>query len=781
MTEQAFVDKSRILKKDIWTYSIAFMAIMFVLTGFLVGWAGFYSLAVLQPVFFVSLFLLVLKKRGLGKQEVLFLAMIFIFGYCIRTQNIQPRFKYFFGYDSYYHGRIIEYLLSDGEIPRVDPLAYFELPESDRLVPRDVLLFWYICAGLFKFFTMFGSYNPDLWVEVLKVLPAFFGALISVLMYFLGKELWGKNAGYMTAFVAAVIPSYVYRTMAGFLEDDALGFFWLVAGLIFFVRALKKPELTKKQLINALLAGIFFAGMALSWGFFLIIPILLILFFPIGLTLLLCQKDSMKKAKGFTVLYVISSGVFALLASLFKGTQWFNTMVDYVMKAVPFTEFSGGGIVALLVVIAFIVLIFGFFIFLLVFGTKDPERRKTTVRFLAVIFLFAVTAFTFIILSDPNGMFSSRIQTTEVFLSTVGEEGPGYPHFGYKYGILIVFPYLALLALPLFVFFKKKDYLTPLVFLWIAVSLVMAWYKLKFTYHFGLPIAIAAGAIAGIVFYFFKDFKAVESKVAVLALAFMMMCGLAIGAYFVTQREPSLETDSLWKQTLYWMRDNTPEGAKYMNWWSYGHWITFVARKSVFADNRNVRWDISDGHYAKFLMAQDLNESLELVRKYKPEYILVDSGSFQGFYSMAIYNFRMHASELDKNSYIRNLLIFAQPPRAGAAPYANFHYPCRYLEDQNAYHCVVYVIPKESFALVSDTWSAIPNEREQGIPVWSYREKDNSGFGRFLSTVNNSTLAKLWFHDPETMKYFEEIYKASDSIKTIKIFRVKKEAFGWAD
>jgi len=823
---------------DFWITLTGLFTVLFIVNGFLVGWAGMQGLALFQPILFMFVFLSLLKARGLGKNEFLFLALIFLLGFGIRAQNIQPRYTYFFGFDSYYHGRMVEHIIADGALPKIDSLAYFELPDSQRTVPTGAVFFWYICAGFHWLFTMFAPYSRGLWLEILKILPAFFGALTATLMYFLGKELWGKKAGYVAAFIAAVIPSYVYRTMAGFLEDDALGFFWLVTGLIFFVRALKNPAFDREHVVNALLAGVFFAGMAASWGFFLIIPILLLMFFPfctlfflsreeirnqkilaslfvsfvsgllfLGqgvLTVLLGKTmagalslfflavtiasigfmlfEARKKEKEFFALvslYLVSSFSFFILTFLFNGLSWFNTMLSYVQKAVPIEAASAAGSIGLIMVGAFLLLIAGFFIFIVVFGTKDPEKRRFFVRNLTIAGLVLIVVATAIILWDPNGLFSSSLQTTEVFLSTVGEEGAGHPHFPYKYGILIVFPFLALIVLPLIHFLNKKDYLTPLAFLWIATSLVMAWYKLKFTYHFGLPIAIAAAGLAGAAFYLFKDFKSIESKLTVLAIAFMMLCGLAIGGYFVTQRSPSLENDALWKETLFWMRDNTEPGAKYMNWWSYGHWITFVSGKAVFADNRNVQWDISDGHFAKFMMSQDLEESLELVREYQPEYILMDNSMFQSFYSFAIYNYQLRSDELGKNIEIAQLLYFAQPAGSNQdLPFANFHAPCGFNPSQGLFTCVYFQFDKAQFEEVSDTWSQAPHMTENGIPVWNYREQDNSGFSRLLSTVNNSTLARLWFHDPEAMQYFEEVYKKSDASRTIKIFKVKDGLLG---
>ncbi|MEM0360053.1 MAG: STT3 domain-containing protein [Candidatus Diapherotrites archaeon] len=761
-------------KTDFWALLLALTVALFAICGFIVGWMGIHWAIVFQPILFGLLFLLVLKKGGLGKEEFAVLAIVLLFGYALRTQNFQPRFQYFFGFDPFFAARMLEFYLVEGQPPEIDPIAYFELPDQDRVIPTNEALFYYISVVFFRLFTAFGPYSRELLIEAVKVFPAFYGAIISVLCYFVGKELWGKKAGYVTAFLAAIMPAYVYRTTQ--FESDSMGFFWMIAGLLFLIRALKEPKLDKSHIVNALLAGIFFAGMAATWGFFLIIPILLILFFPFGLLLFLSRSIKIEAFGSFVLLYLLSSVVFFVLVVFSDGFGWINTMFDYAEKALPFLNFSGENFTSIAIVIVFLALIFGFFLFILFFGTKRAETRESLLRGLVVALLYAVVVFLIIALIDPNGMFSSRIMPNDVFMTTVGEESAGNSHFSYKYGILVLFAYAALALMPLYVWFNKQDYLSPIIFLWIAASLLMAWYKLKFTYAFGLPMAFGGGALAGMLFFYFKDlkhFKAVESKIALFALAFMLLAGIAMGDFFVRHHEPSIETDIAWKETLHWMKDNTPAKAKFMNWWSYGHWITFVSGKSVFADNRNVKWNISDGGYGRFLMAQDLNESLALVREWKPEYILVDNGLFQGFASMATYAFETRPG--DFNESVKRLLMFADPNH-------NFYLPCYLEKDKNAYNCSGNLIPatEMSSSLWADTWTRVPATTQSGISVWFYREKDNSGIAKMLSTVNNSTLARLWFHDPEAMKYFEEVYRYSAGNQAIKIFKVKKEAFGWS-
>ncbi|MFH1234837.1 MAG: STT3 domain-containing protein, partial [Candidatus Diapherotrites archaeon] len=441
--------RSEFLKFDIWTGLIALILALFIICGFVAGWTGVYWAVVFQPVLFGLLFLLVLKKGGLGKEELAFLAIILLLGYALRTQNFQPRFQYFFGFDPFFATRVMEFYLVDGQLPAVDPLGYFELPDASRAIPTNEALFYYICVGFFKIFTMFGPYSRDLLVEVVKILPAFYGAIICVLCYFVGKEIWGKKAGYVTAFLAAITPAYVYRTAE--FESDALGFFWLVGGLLFFVRALKEPKLDKSHIFNALLAGILFAGMAATWGFFLIIPILLILFFPFAILLFASQSNSRGKIAAFAGLYLLASLVFASLVVWSDGTGWFGTMLSYSEKALPFISFAEENFVPTAIVVVFLALILGFFLFLLLFGVKDLEGKQKLLRGIVVFALYAVVVFVIVALLDPNGMFSSRIVSSDVFMSTVGEESAGNPHFGYKYGILVWFAYAAIALIPLYV------------------------------------------------------------------------------------------------------------------------------------------------------------------------------------------------------------------------------------------------------------------------------------------------------------------------------------------
>jgi len=759
--------KENLLSRRLESTLLIALVLLFIASGFIIS-AGAHPLIIVQPVLFTAIFLVALTYFGLDRKTAGFLFLIFLLGYAIRAQNIQPGYDYFFAFDSYYHARMTGYVIKDGAPPAVDNLGYYELPEEQRRVGFDGQFFWYFSALFFKLFTLGAAYNKHLLIEFVKVFPPFLGAFISLLMFFLAKELFGKKAGFVTAFVAATVPSYVYRTMAGFFEDDALGFLGFVLGFIFFFRAVKEHTITRRSLINAVLAGFFFAFMGWSWSFYPIIPILLFLLFPFAFLLSVDRKFSSKEKisiVAFLAHYIVPIIIFALLLAPFRSFNWLSQSLSYIASVLPIglSVTDPGFILGIL----FLLFAFAFLAFLFV-RVFEEIAASGILRAAVSVLIFIAFVFVVIVLLDPGGIFSSRFVEHDVFMSTVGEESPGKDTFGYKYNAYIFFPWLALIFIPAWIFFKKDDFLSPFAFWWIATALVMAWYKLKFTYVFGLPIALAAGFVAASIFYALRKNRELELRIAAGLLVFMLVCGVGAASYFVLQRPPSLETQKEWKNTLHWIRDNTPKDAKMFNWWSYGHWLTFIAERNVFADNRNINWQISDGEFARFLISEDINEALSIIKKYKPDYIVLSSDMFSGFNSMFIYAYNIHRNKLLTTPGIKEKIFssYATYSRCNATK-------------QGTYSCsgLAREISEEEMASLPAVWQEVPNQLKQNqLPEWIYRDENNLAIAILGPTVNSSMLAKLWFKASELQEYFEEVHSEFGST-AVKVFRVKKKAF----
>jgi asparagine N-glycosylation enzyme membrane subunit Stt3 len=132
------------------------------------------------------------------------------------------------------------------------------------------------------------------------------------------------------------------------------------------------------------------------------------------------------------------------------------------------------------------------------------------------------------------------------------------------------------------------------------------------------------------------------------------------------------------RNTLDWIRNNTPGNAVFLNWWDYGHMIVGYAERESVSKNPSEEALISvidpsdfpelDSHtiivdVAKALTTADENETLATMSKYNATYILVaaDDGkgkagwlfNFAGLNYSAYYNYSWQPTNLpfDANQY----------------------------------------------------------------------------------------------------------------------------------
>jgi len=508
------------------------------------------------------------------KKELFFVFLIFILAFAIRAHLMI--YDFMFGFDPYFHARLAQYVAETLTVPGVDPLAYFQV-EGGATLPASGAFFWFFTAIIFKIFTLGGAFSKDSWISAVKFFPAIFGALISVAMYYFGKEMYSKKAGVTMAIFAAVIPSFVYRTMAGFFEEDALGFLWMVLGLIFFVKAVKNAEFNSETIKNSIIAAALFAIMAWTWQMFLLIPIILVAWFPSTVVLMWFRKESNEKILNLAKTFAITFVLFSVVASVLVGTGWIDTTTGYISTYLPVTG-------------------------------DNIERINT-----------------------PGGDGSS------VYSISVGEEQQGFRFWGNKYSALIAFPFAALLLfIPYRLLRKKNDYISFLIFYWVLVTMFMAFIRLKFTYVFGLPIAAAAGITLHELFSWIGNRASFEKKTIAFVLGFMFLVGIAAGSFFVSQNVPSIEQDTGWKESLLWINENTSEDSTFFNWWDEGHWVTFIAERGVSADNRNFILK-SNSDIARFMLTDSKEEAINIVNEYNPTYILLSEDLIGKMGSLGLY------------------------------------------------------------------------------------------------------------------------------------------------
>ncbi len=651
------------------------------------------------------------KIKSVNKKHVFILLLIFLLALGIRASLM--KYELFFEFDTYWHARVGSYILQGTGVPDKDPLAYYQMGGSNigwEISP----VFWFLSTGIYSVFTLglFG-YNKLLWIAFVKFLPALYGALICVAMYFLFKEIYNRKAGYIAAFVAAVTPAFVYRTMAGQFEDDSLGFLWMVIGFYFFVKAVKEMQFNKESIKNALLSALFFGIMAWTWEMFMLIPLILVFYVITTSVLMWFNGIETKKIVHILKVFAVVFVLFAVFATAKDSGQWLSRDIGYIAKYLPINQ-------------------------------------ENIDRFTGV--------------GGREGIFGV----------TVGEENTGIQFFGTKYNVLIIFPVLALLIV-LWHFFlypvinsvfnlkeKKEwvesDYFAFIVFFWVAITLFMAWSKLKFTYTFGLGIAVGAGLVGYYLFEFIKSRTKFEKQIVGLGLAFILLAGIASGTFFMTQNAPNIEYTFGWKQALSWLKDNTPKDAKMFNWWDEGHWITFIGERAALIDNRNLDLN-ADIAVAKFIITSDENEAVNIVKKYGSGYLIFGSDLLTKQNSMVIYAYLDEPEK--KNTEL--------------GKYLGFEMPCSPNTDKlsgiTTYNCSGNVLTEQQINSLPTQYITQANQLyNERLPVFIYREKDNSKLYMFNDAANKSMIVRLWFEDPAVSSLFSVVYENSG----VKIFKVTK-------
>jgi asparagine N-glycosylation enzyme membrane subunit Stt3 len=220
--------------------------------------------------------------------------------------------------DPYYFLRIAETIVeSDGNMPEFDEMRYFvggDTGWSTEIMPEVVVLMW-------KASGVFGDYTLR---EVNVFSPVFFFGvgliLFFILVYVLTKS---KFAGVLACSFLAFTPAYLYRTMAGFSDHEAIGMVGFFAAMLGFALALKYMERTDgKSLIGAgVVGGVVGLLTALTIAFWNGVSVFLFMIVPIAFLLfwILNTKDKNSGLRNSGILFYVCWMLFTVLFSVVLG------------------------------------------------------------------------------------------------------------------------------------------------------------------------------------------------------------------------------------------------------------------------------------------------------------------------------------------------------------------------------------------------------------------------------------------------------------------------------
>ncbi len=213
------------------------------------------------------------------------LALLFALALYIRSlphnSVFNGTFVRFGGNDPWYTMRLVENTLHN--FPHriyFDPLTYYPHGTHVPFAP----LFDYLLAVIIW---LIGLGNPyatlgEPGIEAIGAwYPAVLGALVVIPVYFIGKVLWNRNAGILSAALIAVLPGqFLSRSLLGFTDHHVAETLLSTIVILFFILAVKSAKKNgitfysvsnkdwgalKQPLFYSFFGGFFFGCFFLSW------------------------------------------------------------------------------------------------------------------------------------------------------------------------------------------------------------------------------------------------------------------------------------------------------------------------------------------------------------------------------------------------------------------------------------------------------------------------------------------------------------------------------------
>ena len=469
------------------------------------------------------------------------------------------------------------------------------------------------------------------------IFPVIMGTLTCLVMYFLGKDIGGKQAGLFSAFFLALSPSFIGRTSLGFFDDESVGIFAILLFILFFLRSIEPERALKNSFVYAAAAGLSLGYMSTSWGASR---------YPIGMAVL------------FVFILILlrrySSRLLLSYSTTFSVALFISINVPWIgLKYLTETT---------------ILAVLGIFLLLCLYEvSRYIEALKMKTVF--VLGFFAFLAVFFIALSHygyimPLGAkFESVLNPFErlayPLVQSVQEHRPaGWGSFYYDFGIGVFF-------VPIGLFFAMRTPtnrnlfliifgLTSIYFAGSMVRLVLLMAP-AFCLLWALALVRLIKPFTTVIkeapiiprrkmrfqAYVGKEFSGVFLIIIFLLLSLTFVLPTQLSPYprvFDQAYSPTTiasgsmpikppEPVSDWIDTLKWMRDELPLSPPYgptvvVSWWDYGYWITALGNKTTLADNgtfnstqiKQIAWMfMSDETRAIEILEQNLSRPTHVV------------------------------------------------------------------------------------------------------------------------------------------------------------------------
>ena len=521
-------------------------------------------------------------------------------------------------FDPFFNYRATQYIVDNG----ID--AYFQWNDELSWYPigKNVSQFSQVMLHITAATTygIFGA-GGNLY-DFTILFPAIIGSLTAIVVFALVRVIGGTTAGLFAALLFSVSLPIIIRGQIGWFKSEPLGLFFSILAVYLFLSGIKSNN-NKIAIPKLIAAGIFIIFGLSAWGgdqFFII---------PIGIFLLTLpflradHKFLVWAIPLFTISTLITSLAFERL-----GTNFI----------------TGLGGLSLIVPTFFLVSC----IILQQKSSKDSKNRNG-LFFLATILIIGSSV---IILNDdlqllslPSHRYLNAVNpfltTTDPLVDSVSEHATTTLSQSFLFhSVLMLFAGIGIWLILRNSNLIKNDMISfSLIIGLLGVYVSSAFVRLEVFASIAIIIFSSLGLSILIKEFFSMKIETGKFKNSFLKIPFVigliilltvpLIFPISANVFTITDNPPTIMnggttysiSTSDWRDTLEWIKNNTPEDAVIGAWWDYGYWIQTKAERASLADNSTLIDHIIKRIATVFLSTPD--NGWEILRDMESDYFMI--------------------------------------------------------------------------------------------------------------------------------------------------------------
>ena len=585
----------------------------------------------------------------------------------------------FTGNDAWYHMRIVDNLVHN--FPHLNSFDPYMLFPGGGSTSYHFPFFDYLLAGIIWLIGL-GSPTEHTVNVVAAYFPAILGALTVIPVYFIGKTLFNRWAGVVSAGLIAILPGeFLHRSILGFADHHVAEVFFTTTAMLFLILAIKnskREQLTlahlrhpnktsiTRPMIYSLLAGVFLGIYLISWQGALLFVFILTIYFLIQFTI-----DHLRQKP---VDYLCLVGAITLLTALVISAPINRDKLYLASLAI-----------ALIIPIA------------LATVSRLMSARKLSPFYYPLALSGAGLAALGILYAIDSTLFKSMVDSLAIFswdIHTANSEmypllfPDGKFSFTWTWGTFTTSSFLSIIALGILIYLliKKGEANKTILIIWTLVILAATLAQRRYNYYLVVNVAILTGYLSWQVLRFAalqgrapesatklpppkrKKVKAKQKKIRLsdvriparwvyvtltaIVLFFLVFFPNIGKARATASQVPAAAPSDAWCESLVWLRDNTPEPfgdpefyyERYTTpfeypetaygvtaWWDYGYWIVRIAHRMP-SDNPGAGATLGKPEVAKLFVAQDEASASTVMDDLGSDYLIMDYQNATGMF-----------------------------------------------------------------------------------------------------------------------------------------------------